>query len=130
MTQMESGQERRRHPRFKVDDNILVFNQNTFGQIIDASEGGLAFRYLTSMEDGLDEECNIGLLNSSSGNHLGDIPCQLVRMQETDPIHPSGSTVIRTYALMFKDMSEVKQQEINDFFKDHIVQASPAPTEH
>lgn len=130
MNETDAIQERRRHPRYKVNDNILVYNENSFAQIIDFSKGGLAFRYLTSRDDSPDKNCNIGLLNSVSGNHLSDIPCQLIRTDETGPIHPAGSTVIRTYALKFKDMTDAKRKEINDFFKDHLIGDSATVTEH
>ena len=54
MEPKSSTHERRKHPRYSVGDNVLVFSSDTFGQILNISRSGLAYRFLTVKDDWID----------------------------------------------------------------------------
>ena len=93
--------ERRKHERHQLSDDILVFNETTFGQIINISKGGLAFRFLTSKDISQNPYFELGILNSSNGFYLENIPCKTITSTDSAPIHPTGSTIVRRNGVQF-----------------------------
>ncbi|OKY75541.1 MAG: hypothetical protein BM485_07335 [Desulfobulbaceae bacterium DB1] len=120
----EASHERRKHKRYQLSDDILVFNETTFGQIINISQGGLAFRFLISKEIQQDPYFHLGILNSSSGFYLENIPCKTVTSTDSAPIHPTGSTIVRRNGVQFGELSSEQRKKIEDFLAANI-DASP-----
>ena len=126
---MEQGKpfvERRKHQRFHLSDDILVFNETTFGQIINISKGGLAFRFLTSKDINQDSFFELGILNSASGFYLENIPCKTVTSTDSAPIHPTGSTIIRRNGVQFGDLSLDQLQKIEEFLAESSDKVAPS----
>jgi len=112
--------ERRKHKRYQLSDDILVFNETTFGQIINISKGGLAFRFLTSKEITQDAYFELGILNSSSGFYLENIPCKTVTSTDSAPIHPTGSTIVRRNGVEFGELTSEQRQKIEEFLSANV----------
>jgi c-di-GMP-binding flagellar brake protein YcgR len=117
--------ERRKYQRFQLSDDILVFNETTFGQIINISKGGLAFRFLTSKDIAQDTFFELGILNSSSGFYLENIPCKTITSTDSAPIHPTGSTIIRRNGVQFGELDPEQQQKIEEFLAESARKVSP-----
>ncbi len=131
MEQSKPIVERRKFQRFHLSDDILVFNETTFGQIINISKGGLAFRFLTSRDIVQDSFFELGILNSSSGFYLENIPCKTITSTDSAPIHPTGSTIIRRNGVQFGELSIEQQQKIEEFLAESSGKVSfPEITSH
>ena len=119
MEKSESFVERRKHKRYQLSDDILIFNETTFGQIINISKGGLAFRYLTNKDISQERLLELGILNSSSGFYLENIPCKTVTSTDSAPIHPTGSTIVRRNGVMFNDLSADQMEKLEIFLAEN-----------
>lgn len=124
MDKAQNFVERRKHKRYQLSDDILVFNDTTFGQIINISKGGLAFRFLTSKEIGQNPFFELGILNSSSGFYLENIPCQTVTSTDSAPIHPTGSTIVRRNGVKFTHLTDEMLQKIDEFLAENTPETS------
>ncbi|MBI5559484.1 MAG: PilZ domain-containing protein [Deltaproteobacteria bacterium] len=120
MEQQQSFIERRKHKRYQLSDDILVFNESTFGQIINISKGGLAFRFLTSKDISQNHYFELGILNSASGFYLENIPCMTVTSTDSTPIHPTGSTIVRRNGVQFGELSSEQMQKIEEFLAENV----------
>ncbi len=110
--------ERRKHKRYHLSDDILVFNELTFGQIINISKSGLAFRYLTTKDVVQDPYFELGILNSSNGAYIENIPCKTITSTDSAPIHPAGQTIIRRNGVQFGQLTKEQLQKIEEFLTD------------
>ena len=115
MVEKSSSTERRKHPRYNVEDNVLVFSQDTFGQILNISKSGLAYRYLTVKDDAIAADVQLGFLNTENGFYLDKLCCKVVRSNDSSPVHPSSSTLIRTNGVEFAYLTD-EQHSILDSF--------------
>jgi len=110
--------ERRKHERHQLSDDILVFNETTFGQIINISKGGLAFRFLTSKDISQNPYFELGILNSSNGFYLENIPCKTITSTDSAPIHPTGSTIVRRNGVQFGELNSEQLRKIEEFLSE------------
>ncbi|MCB2181181.1 MAG: PilZ domain-containing protein [Desulfobulbaceae bacterium] len=117
-------EERRKHKRYQLSDDILVFNETTFGQIINISKGGLAFRYLTNKEITQDMLLELGILNSSNGFYLENIPCKTVTSTDSAPIHPTGSTIVRRNGVMFDNLTPEQIEKLETFLAENSAETA------
>jgi len=72
--------ERRKHKRFKVQDGafaVLTPHFYNWGQIIDISRAGLAFRY-TGNELPPNVSCDLGISLADIGFYLGRVPFRAI----------------------------------------------------
>lgn len=119
MDKQEKIIERRQHPRYQLSDNILVFNETTFGQIINFSEGGLAFSYLINKDIVQEIFVELSILNSSSGFYMENITCKTVNTSDSTPIHPTGSTIVRRNGVQFDNLTADQLQQIESFLEEN-----------
>ncbi|MFZ5759195.1 MAG: PilZ domain-containing protein [Thermodesulfobacteriota bacterium] len=127
--QAEGFAERRKHRRYPMPDEILVFNETTFGQIINISRGGIAFRFLTNKDIQQDSTFELGILNSADGFYLENIPCRTVTSTDSAPIHPTGSTIVRRNGAQFGDLTSDQQQKIDAFLEAYAARAAMSQEE-
>ena len=116
--------ERRRHPRFDVGDNVLVFSSDTFGQILNISKSGLAYRFLTVKDDWIDSIIEIGFLNTETGFYLDKLNCKIITSNDSEPIHPSSSTLVRTNGVEFINLTDDQHTCINNFLSPYLTAQS------
>ena len=113
--------ERRKHRRYQVAENVLVFNSTTFGQIINISKGGLAFRYLAQKDDPPLATFEIGILNGDNGFYLDQLKCRTVTVNDTPPIHPTSSTIIRKTGIQFTDLTPEQNERLASFLAENSI---------
>jgi hypothetical protein len=103
--------------RFKVRENILVYNEQTFADIIDISEKGLSYRYLHNLGDNSRPVSRIDLFNSSNHVHLRNIPCHPVHTRDKaiSSIHPT--TVLRTCGVEFIRLDKTMLKQLKQFIE-------------
>ncbi len=111
--------ERRKHKRYQVMKNVLVFNSSTFGQIINISKGGLSFRYLAQKDDPPLSVFEIGILNGDNGFYLDKLGCRTITVNDTPPIHPTSSTIIRRTGIQFTDLTPDQNKRLAHFLTNY-----------
>lgn len=116
-TQDQQQQDTRNAERFVVKENILVYNEKTFADIIDISKVGLSCRYLVNLQDGDQSITTIDLLNSPERLHIRDINCQQIHHRDLliSPTFPS--TVLRTCGIKFKDLDKSTFNQLANFIE-------------
>ncbi|MBC8316381.1 MAG: PilZ domain-containing protein [Desulfobulbaceae bacterium] len=112
--------ERRRHPRYAVGDNVLVFSHDTFGQIMDISKSGLAYRYLTARDDTKLPDVELGFLNTENGFYIDKLYCKIIRSNDSTPLHPSSNTLIRTNGVEFTQLTDEQRSFLDSFLNQNI----------
>jgi len=126
MVEKSSSTERRKHPRYNVGDNVLVFSHDTFGQILNISKSGLAYRYLTVKDDAIATNVELGFLNTESGFYLDKLCCKVVRSNDSSPLHPSSSTLIRTNGVEFAYLTDEQHSVLDSFLKKILMPSKKA----
>ena len=111
--------ERRQHKRYQVLESVLIFNSTTFGQIINISKGGLAFRYLAQKDDPPLLSFQVSILNGNDGFYLDKLNCQMVTVNDTPPIHPTSSTIIRKTGIQFTDLTPEQNKQLAGFLANN-----------
>lgn len=107
-------QERRRHKRYKVQEDSLVFLGQETGTILDISTSGLAVHYAI-----FDKETEIpGYLDifvARSSFYLPDIPVILVEEAQILPRSMFSSLRVWRLGLQFGPLSPDQQLRLNEF---------------
>ena len=113
--------EARRHPRYRAKEDILVYNETTFAEIIDISEAGLSCRYLVNLRDTERRVAAVDLLNGPERLHVRDIKCREVYCRDEIISLSFPSTVLRTCGITFADVDEEKNRQIKHFIHHSTV---------
>jgi hypothetical protein len=117
---MEPMNERRRHPRFFVDNDILAVLKPfpvKLGQIINISQTGIAFQYQGS-EKLPDHYSHIDLFITKDIHDYTALPIRLIR-ETTLPRIKDNILPIRQAAMEFKDLTEDQIIRVRDFITAH-----------
>lgn len=120
MIQTSTHTERRRHTRYTVGDNVLVFSHDTFGQILNISKSGLAYRYLTVKNDRISTDVELGFLNTEDGFYLDKLNCKIIRSNDSTLLHPSSTTLIRTNGVEFLQLTDEQRSFIDSFLNQNL----------
>ena len=99
--------ERRKHKRFQVQDGafaVLTPHFYTWGQIIDISRGGLAFRY-TGKELPPNISCDLGISLANIGFYLGKLPFRAISDFEIGNEVAYNLTTIRRCGVEFGELT-------------------------
>ena len=125
-----NSMERRKHKRYNVEENVLVFNATTFGQIINICKGGLAFRYLANKNDPPLTSFELGLMNGNNGFLLDNIHCRTVTVTDSPPVHPSSSTIIRRTGVCFTNLTIKQQESLDNFLMNNTIGEETSASTH
>lgn len=112
--------EKREHPRFQVSNEALAIlkpHPIKLGQIINISEGGLAFQYLG------DEKINasyveLDIFVSKSGRQFNAFPFKKVRDFQISSDYEK-TTPIRQLCIQFKDLTSEQKSQLKDFISEY-----------
>lgn len=104
--------ERRRHPRFVMGQDALLYNRDVFAEIVDISMGGIACQCLVHGEDYGAPMTDIDLLDCDAGMHVKGLSCRLVRDREVPLQDAVGLTHMHTWFLEFTDLSERQREQL------------------
>lgn len=112
--------ERRRHERFKAEEDSLVFLGQETGTILDISSGGLSVHYAV-----FDQETEIpgyvDIFVARSSFYLPDIPIILVEETQVLPRSMFSSLSIRRLGLKFGVLSPDQQSRLKEFIAHNTV---------
>lgn len=110
--------ERRKHRRYFVKDNILLYNEITFAEIIDISEGGVCCRFITEAKDQHLPCSIVDLLNAADKFHVRGLPCLDLNCHELASTTGSPPlTVVRECRLEFRNLTESQKQQLRTFIE-------------
>jgi hypothetical protein len=122
-----SGQERRRHPRFRATENLFALIKNHsehVGRVIDISIGGLSFRYIED-EPITKKETWLDLFSSRDKFFLHDIPVRTVSDVAVGGDIPFSTIPVRQRSLQFLDTTPHRVRLIDHFLDRHTIPAEP-----
>lgn len=105
------GKERRRAARFQVRQDTLLYNQDSFAEIIDISSKGLACRSHVGMAMGSEVISGLELLNCEIGLNVRGLNCRRVRdcMTTADDRHAQSEQVVCYYEFVSLDSMQVHE---------------------
>jgi len=101
---MEDPQNRRRHPRYKIREGVYAGGSPHMGQILDLSQGGLAFTYM-SLPDGQAKE-NSFVICGDDGCCLEGLPCKILSDTQLPNQSSFSDFVARKRRISFLDLSD------------------------
>ncbi len=107
--------ERRRHPRYTLGNDALLYSQEHFAEILNISIGGMACRCLIESDGFSNEVNNVDLLDCNGGINVQGLKCRRVRKsaQKSGPDHDRYLT--RDYFFEFMDLNETQEKELLQF---------------
>jgi hypothetical protein len=113
--------EQRQYQRFQAKNGAFALSKasvNTLGQIVDISQGGLAFKYMAWGEqtNGFTE---IDILFAERFFYLQNVPCKVVSDSEISLQNPFSSIKMRRLSVEFKALSPKQRYELKHFIKNH-----------
>ena len=113
--------ERRKHKRFLVEDGAYAAvrpQYDKIGQIIDISQGGLAFYYMVSDSQG-HESSELDIFLIGDDFHLDKVPFKTVSDQEMPERLSPGSLRIRRCAVQFGELTHKQMLQLEEFILNH-----------
>lgn len=110
---MECERERRAYRRFKVMSGVFALNAR-FGQVIDISLGGIAFRYV-NRNPWSARTTESGSLFGEDDLCLDNIPMQTVSDEITAGGLTTEATIIRRRGLKFGDLTQEQRNLLEHF---------------
>lgn len=110
--------ERRAHPRYSVKNNILLYNEITFAEIVNISRGGACCRFIIDIKDQHTACTTVDLLNPADKFYVQRLTCRDLNCHEpaetcTSPL----STVIRDCRLQFLDLADCQKLQLDTFIE-------------
>ncbi len=115
--------ERRKHKRFQVQDGtfaVLTPHFDNWGQIIDISRGGLAFRY-TGNELPPDVSSNLGISLANIGFYLGRVPFKAISDFEIANEVAYSFTTTRRCGVEFGELTLNQISQLEYFIGNHTI---------
>jgi len=127
--------DRRNHTRFMVKSGVFaVLGPYSFqmGQIVDISEGGLAFQYKQGKEKDSDlYEISI-LFDGKADNNTSPFKFtgKVISDVEVRSTNPFSTAAIRRFSMKFEDLTYYQQAWLSECIRNHTigkVDSAPAP---
>lgn len=110
--------DRRAHPRYSVKNNILLYNEFTFAEIVNISRGGACCRFIIDVKNQHTACTTVDLLNAADKFYVQRLACRDLNCHEpttfaTSPI----SSVIRDCRLQFLDLADSQKTQLDAFIE-------------
>ena len=116
--------ERRKHPRYRVNKDVLSINKDILAEVLDISNCGMSGRCLTSTHMPLTAITEIDILNCELGTSIEGLPCRMVRSSKKTISDALTSTMIMNFSLEFQHLTRNQNFKLDQFIKDnHLVEA-------
>ena len=114
------GIERRRHKRFKVKEDALVFLGKDTGTILDISQGGLSVHY-AALERKLPLPNHLDIFFAHSRFYLPNLPVSLV-----DEVHVQSTPIfcsfqVKKLRMKFGPLSSEQQARLEEFMTHNTI---------
>jgi hypothetical protein len=125
---MRMQKERRKYPRFQVEDvAVAILGKSKVGIITDISKGGLAFRYIGF--DNEDEEHFTGSLELRTFSDVADfslldIPCAIIRKHATSSEYYLSTLSMKKCCIQFGCLNPRQKTQL-EYFIDLFANPDP-----
>lgn len=117
--------ERRKHSRYIVKDNILLFNGSIFAEIVNISLGGVFCRFLTDVHEQLNPIHSIDLINAPDKIFVKNISCHDLNWADHDTRQLFNSTALRNCRLQFAQVDREKKNQLLQFMDSVVAAKQP-----
>ena len=115
--------ERRKHPRFRTQDNcyaVLRGNYSKVGRICDISLNGLSFRYLGEEKE--DKDCShIDIFLVKNGFYLHSMPCKIIYEIEDESFGKGFITRMLRSGVQFLEATKSQSEQLDHFMQTYTI---------
>ena len=115
--------ERRRFKRLQAQQNtfaLLRGQVSKLGRVIDISDGGLAFRYVSIGED-LKGTFELDLVSPKDDLRLNGLLVKVVSNFERQSKTPSGQIGLRRVGVQFRELTDYQISQLQYFMRNYTV---------
>ncbi|MBU1194940.1 MAG: PilZ domain-containing protein [Proteobacteria bacterium] len=118
--------ERRKNKRYKAVEGAYAAvspNSHRLGQIIDISMGGLAFKYIDTSNEEVNNDASAqdeSIFLSSMGYYVGDLPFTTVSDYEVTNAPSFSSMKVRKRHVQFKDLSFKQLFDLDYYLRNNV----------
>jgi hypothetical protein len=115
--------ERRRFKRLQVQQNtfaLLRGQASKLGRVIDISDGGLAFRYV-SIGEHLKSVFELDLVSSRGDLRLNGLPVKVVSNLERQSKSPPGRIRLRRVGVQFRELTHDQISQLERFMRNYTI---------
>jgi len=117
--------ERRKNKRYKAIEGAYAAispNSHKLGQIIDVSMGGLAFKYIDTSNDDMENEAlsEETIFLSSMGYYVGDLPFKTIADYEVTNAPSFSSMKVRKRHVQFNDLSFKQLFDLDYYLRNNV----------
>ena len=117
--------ERRKNKRYKAIEGAYAAispNSHKLGQIIDVSMGGLAFKYIDTSNDDMENEAlsEETIFLSSMGYYVGDLPFKTIADYEVTNAPSFSSMKVRKRHVQFTDLSFKQLFDLDYYLRNNV----------
>jgi len=114
---------KRKHRRFQAKELLFVKfsseQDESIGQLLDISRGGLSFRYFTT-EEKLPNYADLGIFSSDGEFNIEKIPIKIISDIETEKTS-SGKQTLRRYGLQFDTLTPDQTSQLDYFLQNYTI---------
>jgi hypothetical protein len=113
--------EQRQYKRFLAKNGAFALSKasvNKLGQIVDISQGGLAFTYIAWGES-TNGVVEIDVLFAERFFYLQNLPCRVISDSEISLRNPFSSIKMRRLSVEFDKLSPKQRSELKYFIDNH-----------
>ncbi len=123
--QILKREDRRQSPRYRACQDTLLYNQDSFAEIIDISSGGVACKSHVGLGEDIEVISGVELLNCNMGMAVEGLSCRRVRQCSllSGQSMSSGTEVVCYYA--FVDLNTSQATELHTFIEICAEQQRP-----
>lgn len=107
----------RKAQRYHLKQGFIAFSSTNFCEICNISKTGIALQFLTHKGSDCEDMSEINLLNNLEGFLLGQIPCRIAYINDTQPSEQQSQSVIRKIGLQFINLTPDQQEQIDDLLR-------------
>lgn len=118
-----TANERRKYPRYKMNEEILSISEGVLAEAVDISGSGISCKCLANDEKLLAEIHTIELLNCELGTSVKGFHCRLVRYNNI-AVSPASQAMMLNFSLKFQELTQTKRKQLFQFIKDGVMNAA------
>jgi len=118
MTNQTNNDNKREHSRRAPDRNILVYNSEILGQVLDISKGGMSFIYNYETARINDLFLDLNLMFKDRNVEVPALLCKTISdvKLDNDSLDHNGHT--RRCSVQFSTLTKVQKDLLDDLLKD------------
>jgi hypothetical protein len=110
--------ERRKHPRYKTNKNILFISEDILAEVVDVSGSGISCKFLARFDKLLGQMHQIELLDCELGTSIKGLYGRLVRFSNKAICLASPLMMIMNFSLEFQDLTQIQQKRLFQFIEN------------